>query len=106
MEDKKMITNILKLGLLCCNPNAEDRPSTRLVSQLLLLQSCESMEMLMPPLPRSKPQARYDKPGFSRMLGMVSPSNSDLLDIRNVVEVSYATSEATTHLSALPNGGL
>ncbi|KAG0568917.1 hypothetical protein KC19_6G051600 [Ceratodon purpureus] len=106
MEDKKMITNILKLGLLCCNPNAEDRPSTRLVSQLLLLQSCESMEMLMPPLPRSKPQARYDKPGFSRMLGMVSPSNSDLLDIRNVVEVSYATSEATTPLSALPNGGL
>ncbi|KAG0627253.1 hypothetical protein M758_2G186300 [Ceratodon purpureus] len=67
MEDKKMITNILQLGLLCCNPNAEGRPSTRLVSQLLLLQSWESMEMSMPPLPRSKPQARYDKPGFSRM---------------------------------------
>ncbi|KAG0588565.1 hypothetical protein KC19_2G252700 [Ceratodon purpureus] len=104
MEDKKMITNILKLGLLCCNPNAEDRPSTRLVSQLLLLQSWESMEMSMPPLTISKPQARYDKPGFSRMLGTVPPSDSDLLDIGNVVEVGYATSEATTPLSAHPNG--
>lgn len=32
IEERKMITNLLHLGLLCCNPNPEDRPSTRLVS--------------------------------------------------------------------------
>lgn len=56
MEDKKMVANLLHLGLLCCNPNPEDRPSMRLVSQLL--QASENMQMSLSPLPRCKPHAR------------------------------------------------
>lgn len=55
MEDKKMIRNMLQLGLLCCNPNPEDRPFMRLVSQLL--QASEIMETSMPPVPICKPHA-------------------------------------------------
>jgi serine/threonine protein kinase len=50
----KMITNLLHLGLLCCNPNPEDRPSMRVVAQLLQLS--EDIEMSLPPLPDHIPQ--------------------------------------------------
>ncbi|KAG0627513.1 hypothetical protein M758_2G207100 [Ceratodon purpureus] len=63
METRKMITNLLQLGLLCCHPRPEDRPSMRLVSQLML-QSLENMEMLMPCLPEWKPQVLYSRSGF------------------------------------------
>ncbi|KAG0627514.1 hypothetical protein M758_2G207200 [Ceratodon purpureus] len=66
LEEKSRIVNLLQLGLLCCNPNPEDRPSMRLVSQLL--QISESEELLLPPLPVCKPQARHSKPGFSQFV--------------------------------------
>ena len=77
MDDKRMITNLLRLGLLCCNPNPADRPSMRLVSQLML-QSSESMEMSLPPLPRSKPDSHYTRPGFPE-LDMHGLSSSDVV---------------------------
>jgi serine/threonine protein kinase len=52
--ENKMITNLLHLGLLCCNPNPEDRPSMCVVLQLL--QLLEDMEMSLPPLPDHIPQ--------------------------------------------------
>lgn len=76
-SDKKMMTNLLLLGLLCCDPNPEDRPTMRMVSQWL--QSSEAMEMSMPSLPRCKPQARYSKPGFSHMAMIRSPPTSSAI---------------------------
>ncbi|KAG0623297.1 hypothetical protein M758_3G163800 [Ceratodon purpureus] len=62
-EKKLLIKNLLHLGLLCCNPNPEDRPSMRTVSQLLpqLLQSPEDMEMSLPPLSDFRPHAYYSQ---------------------------------------------
>jgi serine/threonine protein kinase len=62
-ESKKMVTNLLQLGLLCCNPSPADRPSMRVVSQLLL-QPAEDMEVSMPCLPELKPEVHYLRPGF------------------------------------------
>ncbi|KAG0570133.1 hypothetical protein KC19_6G141200 [Ceratodon purpureus] len=65
LEDKMMIANLLHLGLLCCNPNPEDRPSMRLVSQWL--QSAEEMEMSLPPLPEHRPRpSDYLRAGSSQ----------------------------------------
>ncbi|KAG0627433.1 hypothetical protein M758_2G200700 [Ceratodon purpureus] len=85
LEDKKLITNLLQLGLLCCNPNPEDRPPTRLVSQLL--QSSENMEMWMPPLPTCKPRAKYFWPGYSQFdIAPSSDSSSGIDHIHDVDE--------------------
>ncbi|KAG0566068.1 hypothetical protein KC19_7G035900 [Ceratodon purpureus] len=54
--DKKLIANLLHLGLLCCSTYPQGRPSMRLVSELL--QSTEYMEMYLPPLPTCKPEAQ------------------------------------------------
>lgn len=81
-EDRTMIVNLLNLGLLCCNPNPDDRPSTRVVSQLL--QTAENMSMSIPILPICKPHARYSRPGFSQF-GIV-PS-SDPYGLSGVVSV-------------------
>ena len=74
-KDTQLITNLLHLGLLCCNPNPEDRPGMRTVSQLLL--SPENMDMSTPPLPISKPRAQYSRPGFSSLLPVIPSTNSD-----------------------------
>jgi serine/threonine protein kinase len=76
IEERKMITNLLHLGLLCCNPNPEERPSTRLVAQLL--QSSENLEMSMPSLPACKPRADYSTPGFSQLAGAALSSSEAL----------------------------
>lgn len=91
MEDKKMVANLLHLGLLCCNPNPEDRPSMRLVSQLL--QAAENMEMSLPPLPRCKPQARYCRPVFSELARR--PSCSSSYSVLNVHEAEKGSSQST-----------
>ena len=65
MEDTKLITSLLHLGLLCCNPNPENRPGMRVASQLL--QTSEDMDLLFPPLPAYKPEARFSGSGFSRV---------------------------------------
>jgi serine/threonine protein kinase len=90
MEDKQMITHLLHLGLLCCDPNPTDRPSMRVVSQLLLQASENVMEMSMPRLPRCKPQAHYDEPGSSQILG-----NAPLSGVGNgehVIQASFVAS--------------
>jgi serine/threonine protein kinase len=90
MEDKQMITHLLHLGLLCCDPNPTDRPSMRVVSQLLLQASENVMEMSMPRLPRCKPQAHYEEPGFSQILG-----NAPLSGVGNgehVIQASFVAS--------------
>lgn len=84
IDEKTMIRNLLQLGLLCCNPNPEDRPSTRLVSQLL--QSPEKMKMSMPPLPICRPDAHYNRPGFSQILAMRLSADSTLSSADDVVE--------------------
>ncbi|KAG0610046.1 hypothetical protein M758_7G034700 [Ceratodon purpureus] len=66
--DKKLIANLLHLGLLCCSTNPEDRPSMRLVSELL--QSTEYMEMSLPPLPTCKPETQIF-PGQAQDDGIV-----------------------------------
>jgi serine/threonine protein kinase len=76
IEERKMITNLLHLGLLCCNPNPEERPSTRLVAQLL--QSSENLEMSMPSLPACKLRADYSTPGFSQLAGAALSSSEAL----------------------------
>jgi serine/threonine protein kinase len=67
MDEKKMVTNLLQLGLLCCNPSPEARPSMRVVSQLLLLPA-EDMELFMPCLPEWKPLVQTRLRGFSQVL--------------------------------------
>ncbi|KAG0617000.1 hypothetical protein M758_5G157700 [Ceratodon purpureus] len=101
MEDMKLITNLLHLGLLCCNPNPEDRPPTRLVAQLL--QSSENMEMSMPPLPVCKPHAHYSKPGFSH-LAMI-PSTDITSSLSSVVHVQEA-GRGSSQSSTAPSSGV
>jgi hypothetical protein len=75
---------------LCCDPNPTDRPSMRVVSQLLLQASENVMEMSMPRLPRCKPQAHYEEPGFSQILG-----NAPLSGVGNgehVIQASFVAS--------------
>lgn len=67
MDEKKMVTNLLQLGLLCCNPSPADRLSMRVVSQLLL-QPAEDMELSMPCLPEWKPLVQTRLRGFSQVL--------------------------------------
>jgi serine/threonine protein kinase len=97
MEDRQMITNLLHLGLLCCDPNPTDRPSMRVVSQLLLQASENVMEMSMPWLPRCKPQAHYDKQGFSQIL-----SNTPLSGVASGEHVIQAPFVAS---SVIHSGG-
>jgi serine/threonine protein kinase len=103
MEETKLITNLLHLGLLCCNPNPEDRPSTRLVSQLL--QSSENLEMSMPSLPACKPRADYSTPGFSQFV-KAALSSSEALSSSHSIRVREAQlSESTVGLpSGVSNG--
>lgn len=70
-EEKRLVASLLHLGLLCCNPNSEDRPGMRLVSQ-----ACENMESSMPALPICNPYARYSRPGFSQMAIIRSSDSS------------------------------
>lgn len=91
MEDRTMVANLLHLGLLCCNPNPEDRPSMRLVSQLL--QPNESTTSPLPPLPRCKPQARYSRPGFSHMAMVRSLSSTQ--SVENVREGEQPSSQSS-----------
>jgi serine/threonine protein kinase len=87
-EDKKMVANLLHLGLLCCNPNPEDRPSMRLVSQLLQLSEVD-MEMGLPPLSDSKPHARYSWRGLSEEASFIWTS------LGNVQEAVQGSSQST-----------
>lgn len=92
-EDKKMVANLLHLGLLCCNPNPEDRPSIRLVSQLLQVSAVD-MEMGLPPLSDSKPHARYSRRGLSEEASSIWSSSNGL---GNVQEAAQGSSQSTLH---------
>ncbi|KAG0630876.1 hypothetical protein M758_1G210400 [Ceratodon purpureus] len=92
MEDKMMIANLLHLGLLCCNPNPEDRPSMRLVSQWL--QSAEEMEISLPPLPERRPRpSDYSWAGFSE--GPVAMSWSTSWSSSGAPDVQAAPQESS-----------
>jgi serine/threonine protein kinase len=54
-EENKTVGDLLHLGLLCCNPSPDARPSMRTVNQLL---QSEEMEAL-PALPPCKPLVQY-----------------------------------------------
>jgi serine/threonine protein kinase len=90
-EDKKMVANLLHLGLLCCNPNPEDRPSIRLVSQLLQVSAVD-MEMGLPPLSDSKPHACYSRRGLSEEASSIWSSSNGL---GNVQEAAQGSSQST-----------
>ena len=51
-RDKTLMTNLLQVGLLCCNPNAEERPKTTMVASLV--QTAEDMEMQCQPEDRRR----------------------------------------------------
>jgi hypothetical protein len=101
IEERKMITNLLHLGLLCCNPNPEERPSTRLVAQLL--QSSETLEMSMPSLPVHKPQANYSRPGFMQFVNAASLS-SEALSSSYSIRIREAGQESPQSTAGLSSG--
>jgi serine/threonine protein kinase len=93
MKDEKLIAKLLHLGLLCCNPVAEDRPSMRVVSQLL--QSSEAnMEMHLPPLPDCKPHGRHSRRGFSDVAMLWSSWSSS--SGPNVQDIAPGSSQSTS----------
>jgi serine/threonine protein kinase len=76
-EDEKIVTYLLQLGLLCCHPIPEARPSMRLVNQ-----SFHTRDLgVLPPLP-SQPPAKHYK-WFSETPPSV-PSSVDLLSTMSV----------------------
>ncbi|KAG0627746.1 hypothetical protein M758_2G225100 [Ceratodon purpureus] len=93
-NDRKVITTLLQLGLLCCNPNPEGRPSMRTVSQLML-QSLENMEMSTPPLPSCKPKSHYTRPGFSELDMRGLSTSSSVVSVINVQEAAQESSQST-----------
>ncbi|KAG0587417.1 hypothetical protein KC19_2G162800 [Ceratodon purpureus] len=94
LEEKMTIANLLHLGLLCCNPNPEDRPSMRLVSQWL--QSAEEMEMSLPPLPEHRPRpSDYSRAGFSEGTVAMSWSSWSSSGAPNVQSAPQESSEST-----------
>lgn len=80
----KTITNLLHLGLLCCNPNPEDRPSMRVVLQLLQLS--EDMQMSLPPLPDHIPQVSQLPMLISVSMSSSSGVNSQDNTIQEVLQ--------------------
>ena len=78
-EDEKIVTYLLQLGLLCCHPIPEARPSMRLVNQ-----SFHTRDLgVLPPLPSSQPPAKHYCKWFSDTPPSV-PSSVDLLSTMSV----------------------
>jgi serine/threonine protein kinase len=77
-EDEKIVTYLLQLGLLCCHPIPEARPSMRLVHQ-----SFHTRDLgVLPPLPSSQPPAKHYK--WLSHTPLSVPSSVDLLSTMSV----------------------
>ena len=104
IEEKKMIRNLLHLGLLCCNSNPEDRPSMRLVSQWL--QFLESnTELSLPPLPIYEHQSQFSRSEFSN-LDMPSSPWSSFSTVRNVQAAAQVPYHSRDSFSAGISSGV
>lgn len=100
-ENKKTIANLLHLRLLCCNPNPEDRPSMRLVSQLLLLQSPEDMETSLPPIPDYKLHSLFSPIGYSEVpVGMPWLSSSTKPNVQSARQGSSQSTPPSPRISS------
>lgn len=68
LMEKKMM-HLLQLGLLCCLPDVQSRPSIRVVKQIVIhledtLNTSTTLSNLMPYLPIKRPLGCYPLPRF------------------------------------------
>ncbi|KAG0570455.1 hypothetical protein KC19_6G163400 [Ceratodon purpureus] len=83
--EKKMM-QLLELGLLCCLPNVQSRPSMRTVKQIIsqleeTLDISTTLLNLMPCLPIKRPLGRYPLPGFDSQ--QMHNNNNSLIQRHN-----------------------
>lgn len=71
-DERTKMELLLHLGLLCCLPDPEPRPSMRMVQQVITSQPQENplSTNLMPPLPSSRPKGRYSTAGMGGLYGI------------------------------------